>query len=303
MKKWKMIVSTIFFAGCVISAAVSAEETTNGDNTNTIGERSDFTTADSEDQLPNVSDEYEEILGSWEAESVDLGGTVLTTAELGADFLLNIEKAKIKATSDSMNFSEEFSYTISNGIVKDDHPQIDLTAELLPTGKLLINLKTVNGDRIVYYAVRANGNDQEDSEADNTTEDIIPENNEIKHENDETIIDEVLADKIEKAAQMKSGDNAPDLTEDAETVISMFEDLSNGREAESPDEIEIPTEEKTMIVARNANMRDAPHGEFMRVIPSGTTVKVLGTAGDNNDWYQVELYGITGYVYQDLLRE
>jgi len=66
---------------------------------------------------------------------------------------------------------------------------------------------------------------------------------------------------------------------------------------------EVAAEEHTMVVARNANMRDAPHGEFMRVVPSGTVVKVLGTAGDNNDWYQIEIYGIVGYVYQDLLRE
>ena len=41
----------------------------------------------------------------------------------------------------------------------------------------------------------------------------------------------------------------------------------------------------------------------MGIVPSGTTVKVLGTAGDNNDWYQIEIYGIVGYVYQDLLTE
>ena len=65
-----------------------------------------------------------------------------------------------------------------------------------------------------------------------------------------------------------------------------------------------PEEEvKTMVVAKNVNMRDAPHGNIMRVVPSGTTVKVLGTAGENDDWYQIEIYGIVGYVYYDHLRE
>ena len=58
-----------------------------------------------------------------------------------------------------------------------------------------------------------------------------------------------------------------------------------------------------MVVAKNVNMRDAPHGNIMRVVPSGTTVKVLGTAGENDDWYQIEIYGIVGYVYYDHLRE
>ena len=60
---------------------------------------------------------------------------------------------------------------------------------------------------------------------------------------------------------------------------------------------------KQMVIVINANVRDKPHGELIRVIPEGTVVNVYGTSGENNDWYEIEIFGMRGYVYKDLLRE
>ena len=60
------------------------------------------------------------------------------------------------------------------------------------------------------------------------------------------------------------------------------------------------------VTAEVVNMRSAPGGDDSEIIdgiPYGTSVVVLGTAGENGDWYQVEYNGQTGYVYSEYLAE
>ena len=61
----------------------------------------------------------------------------------------------------------------------------------------------------------------------------------------------------------------------------------------------------TMTVTTDVvNMRSLPGGDDSEVIdgiPYGTSVRILGTAGENGDWYEVEYNGQTGYVYGEYL--
>lgn len=56
-----------------------------------------------------------------------------------------------------------------------------------------------------------------------------------------------------------------------------------------------------MTASDDINLRSEPGGDVIGGVPSGASVRVLGTAGENNDWYEIEYDGVTGYVYSEYL--
>ena len=59
----------------------------------------------------------------------------------------------------------------------------------------------------------------------------------------------------------------------------------------------------TVTATDDVYLRSEPGGDIIDTIPYGVSVKYLGTGGENNDWYQVEYNGQTGYAYSDYLTE
>lgn len=62
----------------------------------------------------------------------------------------------------------------------------------------------------------------------------------------------------------------------------------------------------TMMATTDVNVRSAPGGDESEVIGGisyGESVTVLGTAGENGDWYEVQYGGMTGYVYSEYLTD
>ena len=353
MKRWKMIVAAAMLAGFVMSAAVSAEETVNYENTgysveNMIGKTLDFLSTDLDGNRvigkKLYADNTISIVVLWGTGSPACMEKMPELAEMherlqgkgcgiiGLDHETTLEGDE--AMEAAKTALEESGATFPNAVMP---PKLDERVTAYPTAFF------VNRDGIVL-STPITGADVGSYEA---------------------TVNALLEGTIEAAAEITPGNSAVDAAEDAGAAAGTSEnaDINNGTESQSGFEMttqnedvtasqdqigmeflnqtgmgsqnqagmgpqdqvgtefqtgavtgpqdaaaagaqsEVAAEEHTMIVARNANMRDAPHGEFMRVVPSGTVVKVLGTAGDNNDWYQIEIYGIVGYVYQDLLTE
>lgn len=62
----------------------------------------------------------------------------------------------------------------------------------------------------------------------------------------------------------------------------------------------------TMMATTDVNVRSAPGGDESEIIGGisyGESVTVLGTAGENGDWYEVQYGGMTGYVYSEYLTD
>lgn len=100
-----------------------------------------------------VSDAYiDDIMGTWEAEKVVLGDTVFTTAELGADFTIRIEDTKVIVESNSMDISEESTYTYNNGELEIKISKGTITVIPSQDGNMSINMDLLSGDRFSYTA-------------------------------------------------------------------------------------------------------------------------------------------------------
>ena len=67
-----------------------------------------------------------------------------------------------------------------------------------------------------------------------------------------------------------------------------------------------PADGTTMTATTDVNVRSLPGGDESEIIGGisyGESVTVLGTAGENGDWYEVQYGGMTGYVYSEYLTD
>lgn len=365
MKRWKKIVSTALIAGCVLSAAVSAEETVNNENTgysveSMIGKTLDFLSTDPDgnrvigkklyadntitvvvlwgtwspecmEKMPELAEMHERLQGKGcgivglDHETTLEGDEAMEAAktaleESGATFPNAVMPPKLdeRVTAyPTAFFVNRDGVVLTTPITGADVGSYEGTVNALLEGTIEAAAEITPGNSAVDTAVDAAedagavSDTSENADINNVTESQsgveMASQNEAVTASQDQIGMEILnqtgmgsQDQTGTEFQNQAGTGSQDQT-GTEFLNGAATGLPDVTAAES--QSEVAAEEHTMIVVRNANMRDAPHGNFMRVVPSGTTVKVLGTAGDNNDWYQIEIYGIVGYVYQDLLTE
>ena len=87
-------------------------------------------------------------------------------------------------------------------------------------------------------------------------------------------------------------------TESANTSGETVDGVAPGESA--------PADGTTMTATADVNVRSAPGGDTSEVIGGigyGESVTVLGIAGENGDWYEVQYAGMTGYVYSEYLTD
>jgi len=366
MKKWIKIVSTALLAGCVMSAAVYAEEIVNYENTgysveNMIGKTLDFLSTDLDgnrvigknlyadntisivvlwgtwspecmEKMPELAEIHERLQGKGcgivglDHETTLEGDEAMEAAktaleECGATFPNAVMPTKLdeRVTAyPTVFFVNRDGIVLTTPITGADIGSYEGTINALLEGTIEAAAEITPGNSAVEdagAAVDASDNMDLNSGTGSQSEVETTSQNGTEAKTQDQIGMEFLnqtgmgtQDQAAMGPQDQVGTEFQTgaVTGSQDQVGTEFQngDVTGTQNvAVAEPQSEVAAEEHTMVVARNANMRDAPHGEFMRVVPSGTVVKVLGTAGDNNDWYQIEIYGIVGYVYQDLLRE
>ena len=367
MKRWKMIVPAVLVAGCVMSAAVYAEETMSYENSGIVetdlsGKTLDFLSTDLDgntvigkqlyagntitmvvlwgtwspecmEELPKVAQVYERlqekgcgVVGlDYETdlegdEAMEAAKTALE--ECGAGFPNAVMPTKLDekvsgyptaffVNSDGIVLTAPLTGAVGDSCEGTINALLDGT--ITPAAEIEFQQATLDAAKSADDA----GNVAGDAGDGSTAAGISGDGSSVAGVSGDGSSaagvsgdgSSVAGDAGDSSSVAGDSDAVFELPDGAGNVGNMLEDagigtVMPGDAANAYGAAQSEGEDvKTMIVARNANMRDAPHGNFMRVIPSGTTVKVLGTAGDNNDWYQIEIYGIVGYLYQDLLTE